>query len=227
MNIQLKSVIHDLPTNSVEATWVNVITPAYDVPEFTAPDTEDKDGNVIPGKVTPAHTVPAVEVNVKCHSYHETQMDWLEADLGADLPAYADLIAQVRAGIVPPTAQELAAQFVALKTAKNIQINEWRAQANQTSFTHLGKVIACDALSRSDIDAVAGSIALTGAFPAGFPNAWKAIDNSYLMLPDVAAFKAMYASMTLQGTLNFSHSQTLKATLAAATTAEQVAAINW
>lgn len=101
MNIQLKSVIHDLPTNSVEATWVNVITPAYDVPESKAPDTTDKDGNVIPGKVTPAHTVPAVEVNVKCHSYHETQMDWLGADLGADLPAYADLIAQVRSKIVP------------------------------------------------------------------------------------------------------------------------------
>ena len=101
MNIKLKSVIHDSPTNSVEATWVNVLTPAYDVPESTAPDTKDKDGNVVPGKVIPAHTVPAVEVNVKCHSYHETQMDWLETDLGADLPAHADLIALVRSKIVP------------------------------------------------------------------------------------------------------------------------------
>ena len=99
--MKLKSVIHYAPTNSVEATWVNVITPAYDVPESVAPDTEDKDGNVIPGAVTPAHTVPAVEVNVKCHSYHETQMNWLEADLGADAADYADLIALVRSNIVP------------------------------------------------------------------------------------------------------------------------------
>ncbi len=113
------------------------------------------------------------------------------------------------------------------KLAKNAQINLWRAAANQSTFSHLGKVIACDALSRSDIDAVAGSIALTGAFPAGFPNAWKAADNSLLMLPDVAAFKAMYASMTLQGTVNFGRSQTLKAAVAAASTVDQVNAITW
>lgn len=114
-----------------------------------------------------------------------------------------------------------------IKTAKNTQINLWRATANQTYFTHGGKQIACDQLSRSDIDAVANSIALTGAFPAGFPGAWKAVDNTYIMLPDVAAFKGMHASMTAQGTINFGHSQTLKATVAAATTAEQVNEVVW
>lgn len=203
----IKSVIHDLPTNSVEATWVEVITP----------ESTDAEGNV----------TPAVEVNVKCHSYHETQMDWLEADLGDDLPDYVDLIAAVRAGIVPPTAQEIAAEFAAAKAAKNTQINQWRATANQTAFTHAGKLIACDALSRSDIDAVANSIALTGAFPAGFPGAWKAVDNTYIMLPNVDAFKAMHASMTAQGNINFGHSQELKAALAAATTVEQLTAIVW
>lgn len=126
-----------------------------------------------------------------------------------------------------PTPEELAAQLTAAKTAKNLQINVWRANANQTSFTHLGKTIACDALSRSDIDAVAGSIALAGAFPVGFPNAWKAIDNTYLMIPSVNDFKDMYASMTLRGTINFGHSQDLKTALASATTIEQVDAITW
>lgn len=107
------------------------------------------------------------------------------------------------------------------------KINIWRAQANQSTFTHLGKVIACDALSRSDIDAVAGSIALKSAFPAGFPGAWKAVDNSYFLLPNVAAFVAMYDSMTAQGTANFTHSQALKAAVAAATTTEQLNAIVW
>lgn len=132
---------------------------------------------------------------------------------------------------IPPTAEEiaarLAAELAAAKTAKNNQINAWRAAANQTSFTHSGRQIACDALSRSDIDAVAGSIALNGAFPAGFPGAWKATDNSYVMLPDVDAFKSLYASMTLQGAMNFSHAQTLKGQLAGATTIEQVNALTW
>lgn len=114
-----------------------------------------------------------------------------------------------------------------LKALKNLEINAWRAAANHSSFTHLGKVIACDELSRSDIDAVAGSISLTGAFPAGFPGAWKAVDNTYIMLPDIAAFKAMYNSMTTQGTQNFLYSQLLKTALAAATSIEEINAVVW
>lgn len=137
----------------------------------------------------------------------------------ADAAAHAQHLAQLNAAA--------AANLATAKAAKNAQINAWRAQANQTHFTHLGKQIACDALSRSDIDAVAGSVSLSGAFPVGFPGAWKAMDNTFLLLPDVAAFKALYASMTQQGTINFGQSQSLKATLAAATTHAQVNAILW
>lgn len=171
--------------------------------------------------------VDNADVQVRCHSYADVQMDLLEADLGADLPAWASLIATVRAAIHQPTPAEIAAAMVLTKTAKNMQINEWRGQANQTSFTHAGKQIACDPLSRSDIDAVASSIALTGTFPASFPGAWKAMDNSYIVLANVAAFKAMYASMTAQGTANFARSQSLKTALAGAATIAQVNAIQW
>ncbi len=129
--------------------------------------------------------------------------------------------------VVPDDAADIAAALDRAKASMNLKINVWRAQANQTSFTHLGNEIACDALSRSDIDAVAGSVALTGVFPVGFPHAWKAMDNSYLPLPDVAAFKAMYASMAQQGTVNFGRSQTLKAAVVAATSIEQITAITW
>jgi hypothetical protein len=115
----------------------------------------------------------------------------------------------------------------ALKGAKNAEINEARASANQTSFPFFGKQIACDALSRSDIDAVANSVSLGGNFPEGFPMAWKAVDNTYISIPDVAAFTEMYAAMVAQGTANFNKSQTLKAALAAATTKEAIAAIVW
>ena len=99
--MKLKSVIHFPDTDSVEATWVEVVTPAVDVPESTAPDTTDADGNTVPGVVTPAHTIPAVEVQVRCESYGPRAMHTLEADLGADAAAYADLIATVRSNIVP------------------------------------------------------------------------------------------------------------------------------
>lgn len=226
--IKLKSVIRDVATNFVEATWTIETAPAYDVPESQLPDALDEKGNILyAGKIIPAHTIPAVQVNVKSQFYHETQMDLLEADLGSDLPAYASLIATVRAAIHQPSPSEIAALLVLAKTGKNMQINEWRGQANQTSFTHAGKQIACDPLSRSDIDAVASSIALTGTFPASFPGAWKAMDNSYIVLANVAAFKAMYASMTAQGTANFARSQSLKTALAGATTIAQVNAIQW
>jgi len=114
-----------------------------------------------------------------------------------------------------------------LKVVKNAEIDHWRAQANASTFPYGGKLIACDALSRSDIDGVANHIALCGGFPDGFPGGWKATDKTMLPLPNVDAFRAMYASMTAQGTENFNHSQDLKAQLAAAGTPEAIAAIQW
>lgn len=143
----------------------------------------------------------------------------LVLDEGVERPATPDEIAEIEARRAP--------DIGVLVAAKNVAINTWRAAANLSSFPHAGKVIACDALSRSDIDAVANHIALFGAFPAGFPGGWKAVDNSLVMLPDLDAFRAMYASMTAQGTENFNHSQSLKAALALATTPEEVAAIEW
>jgi len=74
---------------------------------------------------------------------------------------------------------------------------------------------------------VANHIAFCGGFPDGFPGSWKATDKTMLPLADVDAFRAMYASMTAQGTENFNHSQELKAQLAAASTPDAIAAIQW
>lgn len=79
--MKLKSVIHYADTNSVEATWVEVVTP----------ESTDAEGNV----------TPAVERQVRCHSYADVQMDDLAADLGDDAADYADLIALVKSKIVP------------------------------------------------------------------------------------------------------------------------------
>ena len=125
------------------------------------------------------------------------------------------------------TSPESPVDLAALKAAKNADINAWRAAANLSTFPHAGKQIACDELSRSDIDGVANHIALFGEFPAGFPGGWKATDNTMIARVDVDAFRAMFASMTAQGTENFNHAQDLKVQLAAASTLEEIAAIQW
>ena len=130
-----------------------------------------------------------------------------------------------RDGLEPLPAR--VADLAMLRAAKNADIDTWRADANASTFPHQGKHIACDALSRSDIDGVANHIALCGGFPDGFPGGWKATDKTMLPLADVDAFRAMYASMTAQGTENFNHSQILKAQLAVASTPEAIAAIQW
>lgn len=114
-----------------------------------------------------------------------------------------------------------------LKAAKNTEINTARLKANQSGFMYGGHLIATDTLSRSDIDAANGYIALNDAMPADWPGAWKADDNAYVPISDIATWKAFYSAMVAAGNTNFAKSQTLKTALAAATTADQVAAIVW
>ena len=114
-----------------------------------------------------------------------------------------------------------------LKAKKNAEINAARLAANLSAFTHAGKQIACDQLSRSDIDGTNGFVALYGALPPGWPGGWKAVDNTYVSIADVAAWRAFYSSMFAAGNANFAKSQALKTQLDAATTAEEVAAIAW
>lgn len=127
----------------------------------------------------------------------------------------------------PMLADPPAPTFDEIKAAKNTEINLARAAANTGTFIHDGKAFACDALSRGDIDGVNGEVALTGALPQDFPGAWKALDNTFLPIADVAAWTAFYRAMVAQGAANFAHAQQLKAQLAAATTPEAVAAIVW
>lgn len=129
------------------------------------------------------------------------------------------------AGNTPELAAGTSLQDV--KLAKNTEINASRLAANFKTFPHAGKVFSCDALSRSDIDGTNGVITLTGSFPPNWPGGWKAVDNTYIPITTREQWEAFYLSMCATGAVNFAHSQTLKAALAAATTAEQVAAITW
>lgn len=120
-----------------------------------------------------------------------------------------------------------AVDLVALKAAKNAEINAARLAANFSTFPHAGKAIACDQLSRSDIDGTNGFVSLYGTLPPDWPGGWKAVDNTYVPIASVNDWKAFYASMFAAGNAHFAKAQALKAQLDAATTAEQVAAITW
>lgn len=119
------------------------------------------------------------------------------------------------------------ATLAELKLLKKDEITKARESASVGEFTFLSKQISCDQLSRSDIDGTNGYVALFNDFPGGWPGAWKAVDNSYVPITDVAAWKEFYSAMVSQGTNNFIKSQTLKAQVDACTTKAQVSAINW
>lgn len=145
-----------------------------------------------------------------------------------DSTAFEHLLPEGSIKITDSDAAALKAPtLLSLVSAKNAEINAARAAANTSTFAHGGKTFSCDQLSRSDIDGVNGYVALYGALPPGFPGAWKAVDNTYLPIADVEAWKVFYTAMVAQGAANFAHAQELKALLAASTTPETVAAIVW
>jgi hypothetical protein len=113
------------------------------------------------------------------------------------------------------------------KAHKNAEINQKRLTANRTSFPFAGKSIACDELSMLDIQSLNGIVALIGDLPPGFANQWKAIDNTYVAIPDKSTWIAFIGAMVATGQANFDHSQTLKVALAEATTNTDVDAITW
>lgn len=124
----LKQVIRYPETNSVEATWIErTVTPAVGV--------EGEEGYQ-PEQVT--------EVQVRCHSYADVQMDMLEADLGADAAQYAELIATVRANIKPddsppPSPQDqiaaLEAQQLLPRVTREFMLASFEAQAAAKGLT--------------------------------------------------------------------------------------------
>lgn len=134
--IKLKEIKHYPDTNSVEATWVEVIEPERIITEY------DPDDPVV---VISEQIIPAVERQVKCHSYADVQMDMLESDLGADAAGYTDLIATVRANIKPPVPPSVAEQKAAIDAQRDEQLRQ--------GFTFNGNIYHCDEIFQSQVQA--------------------------------------------------------------------------
>lgn len=123
--------------------------------------------------------------------------------------------------------EEWVADIEALKSAKCQEINAAKLAANRSYFVFQGKKIACDEHSRLIIDSVNGAVVLTGQLPTGWAGAWKALDNTFVPIPDVDTWRQFYTALAAQDQANFLYSQALKALVDQATTEEQVTAIHW
>ena len=71
------------------------------------------------------------------------------------------------------TREKLPKTLEDLKADKNSEINTARLTANQTTFSYQGKQVACDPLSRSDIDGINGYVATRGSLPVDWIGGWK------------------------------------------------------
>ena len=129
--------------------------------------------------------------------------------------------------VVDLSPDAIAAALDDAKKRKNSLINQWRLDANKTSFRYKSKTIACDALSRGDIDATNGEINNRNAMPVPWVGGWKAVDNTYVAINTVSEWRDFYSAMYQQGNTNFGYAQSLKTALAIASNIEQVEAIVW
>ena len=151
----------------------------------------------------------------------------LEDEPVEETPIMAETPSEYPWGNRVPTQDEVDAFVADLRSRKDKEINTARLAANNTFFTYLGKKIACDTLSRSDIDGANGYITLHNTLPAQWPGGWKTMDNSYVPIATVTDWTNFYTAMYQQGLLNFAKSQQLKQQIASAPTIEALRQINW
>lgn len=126
-----------------------------------------------------------------------------------------------------PPIGSLKTQPEDLRTLKCLEIDAARLAANSGTFKYLGKDIAVDALSRSDIDGVNGWVSLTGTLPANWFGGWKAVDNTVIPITSVDGWKALYGALVAAGQANFLKSQQLKAHVSQLSTPFEMDLIRW
>lgn len=113
------------------------------------------------------------------------------------------------------------------RAAVNERINLGRERANFHFFPFRGKRIACDRLSRSDIDGTSMYISQFGQFPPDWIGFWKAMDNTYVSLTTVEDWKEFIKAIFDQGQINFKHAQKLKTIMATTRDLAEMRALSW
>jgi hypothetical protein len=123
-----------------------------------------------------------------------------------------------------------------VKARKNSEITAARLKADADHFIYSytdsdGNAISKDIRTGNkdmiDLLTTNSYITLFGDFDEDWPGGWKAIDNTYVQIATLDQWKDFFKCMYKTGIANFKKSQLLKAQIEAATTVEEVAAINW
>jgi len=136
-------------------------------------------------KSVEATWVDAGGAQVKCHSYADVQMQMFRDDvatLGGSIAEYAALIATVEAGIVLPTAAELAQQKAIRLAQAEVAIKAERDRRKSGGILVSGKWYHSDRDSRIQ---QLGLVLMGASVPAV---QWKTMDGSFVtMTPAIAS----------------------------------------
>lgn len=119
------------------------------------------------------------------------------------------------------------ADLAAQRANKNAQINAAWIREDSVEFHYAGERIGAEPDDALRLNAINGFISLMGVMPPDWPGVWKTKANTFIPLPDVDAWKPFYTAFVTKGVANYMAAQSLKAQIAAATTAAEIAAIAW
>ena len=114
-----------------------------------------------------------------------------------------------------------------LRAAKVSEINAAWMAADSTSFIYAGEAVGAEADDIVRLNSINGYIGLIGSMPPDWPGVWKTKANTFLPLADVDAWKPFYTAFVTKGVTNYMAAQLLKAQIADATTAAELAVIVW
>lgn len=114
-----------------------------------------------------------------------------------------------------------------LRTAKNAQINAAWIAADSSAFSYAGETFRAEPDDVLRLNSINGYISLKREMPPDWIGVWKTMDDTFIALPDVASWEPFYTAFVMKGVTNYLAAQGLKAQLAAATTAAEIAAITW
>lgn len=116
-----------------------------------------------------------------------------------------------------PSIDDMKAEKISAVTMRRVQEDQ--------RFQFGGKWFQADAAAWKQISGVHGWVSAQNTMPPGWIGQWKAEDNTFLPIPDPATWWQFYGAVLARGSSNFMRGEALKAQIAAATTAEEVAAV--
>jgi hypothetical protein len=110
---------------------------------------------------------------------------------------------------------------------KNAEINAAWISADSTAFPYAGEQFRAGADDALRLNSINGYISLTGEMPPEWVGVWKTMADTFIDLPNVESWKPFYTAFVMKGVTNYLAAQGLKARLAVATTAAEIASITW